>query len=81
MIVTGMAVFKGYRSGISKAGNSYSLLELGGADYEKCSISVPDDFVSRMAEFKDGDSVAVSISLTSRYGGGLSGNLKSIQKK
>lgn len=80
MISVATGVIVRYSEGVSKKGNSYRLLELGGSDYKKAALGVPENLVDQVKTFPEGASVNVSYSLESGYGG-LRADLLSIQKK
>lgn len=80
MLVTCSGVFLRYSEGTSKNGYPYKLVELGGSDYRKCTVAVPDELVPALAVLHGGDNVTASITLESGYNG-LRGELHMIQKK
>lgn len=80
MVVTGTGVFLRYNEGVSKNGYPYKLAELGGADFRKCTIAVPDDLVPVVSSLHGGENVTASITLESGFNG-LRGELHMIQKK
>lgn len=80
MLFVGNGVFLRYQEGVSKKGFPYKLIELGGNDFKKCTVNVPDDLVPTVASLNEGDNVTASISFESGFSG-LRGDLKLIQKK
>lgn len=80
MLAVTNGVFLRYSEGVSKNGFPYKLVELGGSDYKKVTVSVPDDLLPVVNNLHDGDAVTASITLESGYSG-LRGELKQIQKK
>lgn len=81
MLVAGYGVFRELRSGQSKKGNDYNLLELGADDYRSCTLFVEPELVSKVRSFKEGDVVQVNITLESVYGQGLRSTLRAIDYK
>lgn len=61
MVYIGTGLVKDFRSGVSKNGNEYNLLELAGEDYAKHTVFVPPDKVSDVRKFSLGTWVIVKI--------------------
>lgn len=79
MIYTGKGIVRDLRSGTSKKGNAYNLLELGGEDYAKHTVFVPEDKVPAVKTIPLGSWVLVQISVEDT-GSGSRTALAAIQK-
>lgn len=63
MVYVGKGIIRDLRSGTSKKGNGYNLLELGGEDFARHTIFVPVDMLPEVKAFPVGTWVMVKISI------------------
>lgn len=61
MVYVGKGIVRDLRSGTSKKGNQYNLLELGGEDFARHTVFVPEAMVSQVKAFSPGSWVMVKI--------------------
>lgn len=80
MVCVAKGKFREFRELTSKKGNKFFLLELGADDYRAVTLFVPENKVSVVNSFRDGDNVAVQFTLESRMSG-LNATLIDIEKK
>lgn len=74
MVYIGTGLMKDFRSGTSKNGNEYNLLELAGEDYAKHTVFVPAEKVADVKKYALGTWVIVKIACED----GLSGSRTSL---
>lgn len=80
MVYVGIGLVKNFRSGVSKNGNEYNLLELAGEDYAKHTVFVPPDKVLDARKFPSGTWVIVKIACEDGVSGSRT-SLASIELK